>query len=196
MVEITSSYIQDKVYSRFINHDYKLRNTFIFEWESDFFSITKSNYVYEVEIKVSRSDFKADFNKYKKHQILSAKGNKVVIRGWELTEILKDGTKVPSTSISIRDTNKLRPNKFYYACPVGLLKKEEIPEYAGLIEVSEHGAIIIKEAPYLHKETLDLQKELLSKFYWLAINRQTMLESQEKTIKRLETVIKTHQIQL
>ena len=43
---------------------YFLNNLYIFSnsWESDYLSLTKSGYFYEGEVKVSRSDFKADFN--------------------------------------------------------------------------------------------------------------------------------------
>jgi len=47
------------------NHDYKLENTYVFAWESDFFSITKTGTVYEYEIKISKADFKKDFGKPK-----------------------------------------------------------------------------------------------------------------------------------
>lgn len=50
--------------------EYLLENTYIFAWESDIFGISKSGYINEIEVKTSRSDFQADFNKIKKHQIL------------------------------------------------------------------------------------------------------------------------------
>lgn len=47
------------------NHKYVLANSFIFHWESDFFSVTKTGTVYEFEIKCSKSDYKKDFEKEK-----------------------------------------------------------------------------------------------------------------------------------
>jgi hypothetical protein len=58
------------------------------------------------------------------------------------------------------------PNRFYFAVPVGLIKKQEVPPYAGLIYVDGGGAQIEKEAPFLHKRILDLKTVLLNKFYY------------------------------
>jgi hypothetical protein len=70
---MTSSDIQKCLYKHFYNYDYKLSNSFIFNisGECDFFGISKSGYQVEVEIKISRSDFNADFKK-PKHKFYSA----------------------------------------------------------------------------------------------------------------------------
>ena len=68
---MNENYLQGQLRKWFATADYKLFNTFIFAWESDFFCITKSGYAIEVEIKISRSDFKADFKKEEKHYMLS-----------------------------------------------------------------------------------------------------------------------------
>lgn len=78
-------------------------NTYLNGFEADIFHVTKAEYLYEYEVKVSRSDFFADFRKK----------NKV--------ELIKNGK---------------RANYFTYIVPEGLIKKEEAPEYAGLIEVT------------------------------------------------------------
>ena len=57
--------IQQSINRHFKTHKYELNNSYVFDWESDFFSITTSGYAYEVEIKLSRSDFFADFKKDK-----------------------------------------------------------------------------------------------------------------------------------
>jgi hypothetical protein len=46
-----------------------LKNLFVHDWESDVFAI-KDGMTTEYEIKVSRSDFNADFNKIQKHERL------------------------------------------------------------------------------------------------------------------------------
>ncbi len=51
-------------------------------------------------------------------------------------------------------SNGYGTNYFYYACPLGLIKKAEIPEYAGLIYCNSKGSFIVKQAPILHKESL------------------------------------------
>lgn len=53
------------LYRHFMNFKYKLNNSFIYDWESDFFGISKTGYAYEVEVKISRGDFFADFKKEK-----------------------------------------------------------------------------------------------------------------------------------
>ncbi len=67
---MNASDIIKMVYSNFINYDYKLLNTFVFDWESDFFAKSKSGYTMEVEVKISRSDYFADFQKKEKHRLL------------------------------------------------------------------------------------------------------------------------------
>ena len=62
---MTESHIQERLRLFFDNHRYILTNSYVFNWESDFFSVTKTGTVYEVEIKISKSDFKKDFEKDK-----------------------------------------------------------------------------------------------------------------------------------
>ncbi len=141
--ELDSKDIVSSLQLRFINHKYQINNAFIFDWESDFFSVSDSGYVYEVEVKISRSDFKDDFNKVEKHKLLESVNP---------------------------DTCRLKPNKFFYAAPKGLLSTAMIPPYAGLIEVTSPNsmAVVAKEAPFLHKEDsfTNLKDILLDKFYY------------------------------
>jgi hypothetical protein len=139
---IDSKAIINSLRLRFLNHKYQINNAFIYEWESDFFTVTESGYIYEIEIKVTRGDFKDDFNKTAKHTLL------------ESIE--------PSTHLK-------KPNKFFYAAPKNLLATSMIPAYAGLIEVDSANsmATIVKEAPFLHREKglENLKDILLDKFY-------------------------------
>jgi hypothetical protein len=57
--------IYRELYRHFQNYDYRLSNTFVYEWESDFFAQSKSGYFVEVEVKVSRGDYFRDFVKPK-----------------------------------------------------------------------------------------------------------------------------------
>jgi hypothetical protein len=72
--------IQKHLFQHFINYNYKLCNTHVFAWESDFFCQSDSGYFIEVEVKISRSDFFIDFNK-PKHKLFSAlrSGKKVLV---------------------------------------------------------------------------------------------------------------------
>jgi len=141
--ELDSSKIVEALKIKFLNHKYQINNVYIYAWESDFFTVSESGYIYEIEIKVTRSDFKDDFNKLDKHTLLE--------------------NKQPVSDLK-------RPNKFYYAAPRNLLATYMIPEYAGLIEIDPDtlSATIAKEAPFLHKEKgIDHIKDiLLDKFYY------------------------------
>lgn len=88
---MNSVFIDKCLRKKFDSHMYQLSNSFIYSEESDFFSITNSGYAQEVEIKISRSDFKADFKK-KKHKdfIQLYSGQKYVVRkgtsNWDVKE--------------------------------------------------------------------------------------------------------------
>lgn len=94
-VNETEGSIQERLRIMFSNHKYILTNTYVFAWESDFFSVTDAGYIYEVEVKISRSDFKSDFGK-DKHLYLKAlhSGKKYLVRksnrqrGWEGKDII------------------------------------------------------------------------------------------------------------
>jgi hypothetical protein len=101
--------------------------------EADLLVLRKTGYIAEFEIKVSRSDFKADFKKVDKHNFLRA-------------------------------GHKWCANEFYYACEDGLIKPDEVPEYAGLVYIvrcwytysngtpySVNVANVVKKAPRIHK---------------------------------------------
>jgi hypothetical protein len=103
---------------------------FYFHWETDFLAVTSAFQVYEYEVKISRADFKADLKKNEKHRTYQ--------EGHLVTHI---------------------PNRFYYACPEGLLREEEIPSYAGLVWLQpsrrRRGFCIpteVKKAPSLHRQ--------------------------------------------
>lgn len=100
--------------------------------EADVVSILKSGYVSEYEVKISRSDFKADSKKQK----------------WKYFHLRIE------TGI---------PNYFYYVCPDGLIKKDEIQDFAGLIYVNNGTCSVIKKAKILHRYKHNLTR-LLTKF--------------------------------
>lgn len=120
--------------------EFFLCNMYVFTWESDVLILTKSHYWYEIEIKVSRADFKNDLkHKSKKHNTLSD----------------ADATD--------------KPNYFCYAVPEGLISPEEVPPYAGLIYMHGSRPEIIKRPQKLHNEKMRTDRigfTLLSKFYY------------------------------
>lgn len=153
MAKITEQQIIDSLFNRFSDgYKYQVQNAFIYiGWESDFFTLSKSGLQIEVEVKTTKSDYKADFKKKTKHKVLEGK-------------ILED-----SEARGRNFKNRIGPHKFFYAVPEGMIKKEEVPTYAGLIYVTNGGAYITKQAPVLHKNQNTWEKVktvLLDKFYW------------------------------
>jgi hypothetical protein len=102
--------------------------------EADLISITRAHLVHEVEIKTSRSDFLREFEtKEEKHEILHAGGVKDYPYG---------GTYYYS-------------NYFWFAAPEGLLSLDDLPDYAGLLSVTEPRTVSVdRDAPRLHIEKL------------------------------------------
>lgn len=142
------------------NPAYAIANLFVFEWESDFLLKTKAGYWYEVEVKISRSDFKAD-RKHKPEK-------------YDILEGRRQG---------------LRPNYFSYCVPEDLLDKvaDLIPDYAGIVKVTSWGTVQIVRCPrQLHGEKLtDDQLKLLEKFYYNYSNLRWKYDHREETIRQL-----------
>lgn len=82
-------------------------NLYLGKWEADILEITKSGYLYEFEVKISRKDFKIDAEKVESYGKRRRK-----------YDVLKAGERV---------------NYFSYIVPDGLISPEEVPEWAGLI---------------------------------------------------------------
>ena len=119
---------------------YLIHNLFVFEWESDYLAITKAGLIHEVEIKISKHDFKTEAkNKWAKFALFESRNESTMI-----------------------------PDFFYYCVPENLLSVEEVPEYAGLLYVNDYGFLTTpKSAPRLKKEKTDLSKlNLTDKFYF------------------------------
>lgn len=68
---MTAQEVNSNLYRHFANYEYKLNNTYVFDWESDFFAQSKSGYFIECEVKISRSDYFKDFEK-PKHKLFPA----------------------------------------------------------------------------------------------------------------------------
>lgn len=152
---------------------YYLSNTYLFKGaygESDFIVINPNGYCVEYEIKISRADYKADFTKTKKHNLL-------------------------------KDTSYTdKPNKFYYAVPENLISIDEIPDYAGLVYITEFGVKEIKKAPFLHKVKNDMTPVLCNKFYYgyrdLQLYKEDGLNSLKTANTRLEKQLRDVEFRL
>lgn len=174
--KFSEEYIQRKLNSFFAESTkkYVVENLFVFEWESDKLIITRSGYAYEFEVKISKSDFKADFKKEDKHTILE--GKKEFLPSYDKVLDMWKGLQADN----YRTSRFKKPNYFYYAVPEGLIDVNDVPEYAGLIYVLPEGEkksndgkwcwdgfYVAKSAPKLHgtKYSND-DLNLTDKFYY------------------------------
>jgi len=199
--ELTEQSIQQRLNHFFATHKYKADGLYVFEWESDKLIWTRSGYIYEFEIKISRADFKNDFkHKKNKHIILKGPTKEEQLmpsfyESYERNKHLYASIDECKARLKSNDrhyiANHRRPNYFYYAVPTGMLEPSEVPSYAGLIYIdSEYRFVnqsfrIVKEAPQLHKtKYTDAELNLGEKFYY---NWQTALRNLHDAAKRADT---------
>lgn len=183
MEELNEKRMQKEIENLFSSHQHFLKNKYIFsrDWESDFFSVTKTGYCYEVEVKISKSDFKADFSKFK-HRLFEGVNDKEVIKEAKYRKRRKRTIKM-SPEKKIDPKTALMPNRFFFACPEDLIDVSEVPEYAGLIYVGKSSSWVVKQAPIIHKRKLDIKDLLFSKYQWSYINAMEDLEDKNKKLK-------------
>ena len=114
-------------------YDVVLPNFYFGYHECDVFKVNQSDYVFEYEIKISRSDFFADFKKGgedNKHKKL----------------LCGDGLYCP--------------NRFFFVVPKGLVDASEVPDYAGLIFYENRHLTHIKSGKLLHKNKFNNYRSL------------------------------------
>lgn len=133
--------------------------------EADVFAILQSGYTAEYEVKISRSDFKADDKKVVRYARLD---------GWKAINRKKHDM--------LRDGYEKGPNRFYYVTPPDMVSEDEIPSHAGLIYVTKKsiydGIEIVKRAPLLHKKPITqemlirLLKRVHARYYETLFQRE------------------------
>ena len=132
-------------------------------FECDLMAITKASYMYEFEIKLSRSDYFNDANKGRSSGYLKEYYAGI---GWDYGE-----TKYQQ----LESGCPYGPSKFWYIVPENLILPIEIPSFAGWIcfaEMNGHAFFKeIKKAPRLHKQKLseeakDAIRQNLYRRYW------------------------------
>ena len=130
------------------------------DWfECDVMEITKAGYIREYEIKISRADFLADRNKFKR-------------------TVAEDG--IHCVDLNKHDLLAARsprcPKQFYYVFPAGLMALDEVPEWAGVIVMQElddrYGKRIhegtLRQAPTLNNQPPkpEIRAHAETVFYW------------------------------
>lgn len=141
-------------------------------YESDLLIFKDNQSVYEIEIKISRSDFLADFKKGKKHLCLesgSYSAHKTRFKSNKKTKKVDRFNKGDLIPID-------RPNRFYFAVPRGLIKPDELPSYCGLFYINKDGSVKkIKEGKLLKKEREIDYEKLCKKFYYAWLNSKNKI---------------------
>lgn len=121
--------------------------------EADFFGIRKSGFCDEFEIKITRSDFKADAKK----RVWYRQGTHEDFNWKEKGLDFPPYTKPKHEALV---EGLLPPNYFWYVMPRDLCSVEEIPEHAGLIYVNDDrrsNLSVIKAPKRLHKNKLSIE---------------------------------------
>jgi len=155
---------------------YSVNNSYIFNWESDFFILQRqSGYSYEIEVKISRSDFFKDKSKKEKHMILRT--------GKRIKKTRDENNDRHDTLVD----HDFRPNKFFYCVPEDMVQPHEVPDYAGLMYVDNVGVSTIKKAPFLHRNKLEYRTILCDKFYAYWNNVQSGNRMLQMEINGLKT---------
>lgn len=130
---VTAKTLSDAFYRCYWkSYDIILPNTFLIPWqgESDLLCIRKSLLVDEIETKISRADFLADFNKTVQFPD----------EGW---------TKVNKHEAAA--AGKCFFNRHWFLVPDYLASRIEVPAHSGLMILQNGWVREIKPAPMLHK---------------------------------------------
>ena len=121
-----------------------LTNVFINDnFESDVVTIMPSRLWYEYEIKLTRSDFKKDFDKSVRRY---GRGT--------FTDLRKHDLYAGTADWELRNGEQpiMIPRQFSFVCPRGLIAVDEVPAHAGLLEYDdENGKLVPVKRPPLNK---------------------------------------------
>lgn len=126
-------------------------------WECDLYEMTASGHWREYEVKTSRSDFNADFRKKAdKHELLSN---------------LKAGRG---------------PREFWFATPKGMIDLEEVPDYAGLVElsVSPYGKYVREKLVKRPKKRMASPKVQDTAAMWRLVERRSYFRLMQRLTKQ------------
>jgi hypothetical protein len=123
-------------------------------FENDVFEVTRAGYWHEYEVKVSRSDFFADFAKCK----------------WLWDECGSLFGKEKATKHTLLSSHaEFGPSRFTFVVAEGIVELDEVPEWAGLMIVkpARYGVNIrqVKKAPRLHGLKHDMQHTKMTCYY-------------------------------
>lgn len=147
-------------------------------WEADLWTVSPSGYAAEYEVKISKKDFRSDSLK--------------TVDRFQAARHRRNGTEPKTKHQRLASGDVRGPSRFYFVTPEGLLAPEDIPPWAGWIEVNKNGRwtvpTIRKSAPQLHRQKVDpkVEAHCRSVFYWRYWNlRQTICSCQRDAVDKL-----------
>lgn len=146
-----------------------LTNYFHTDWEADILLIDQDGLSHEIEIKLSKADFKNDFKKsYTNH----ASG-----------EIFRKHEKIKCGDYVC--------NQFSFLIPMGMLRATEIPEHCGIIEFYHNPDAWETEFFEVRKPS-----QIHTDSYWKMIDKERLLRSLARTLfmKKLQLKGKTEEL--
>lgn len=115
--------------------------------EMDVAKLTNTDYIYEYELKISRSDFLKDVKNFTERINRRKFWKYSMMNEAFLSEKKQYKRKINDIA-----------NKFYFVCPENLIKESELLDYQGLIYVdNDFNFKIIKDAKFLHKNKIDMK---------------------------------------
>jgi hypothetical protein len=165
-LDIQRRLILDRYHQTFVMKNYTPAGWF----ECDVFECTAAGYFREYEIKISRGDFKNDAGKAKEK--------------WNFNETAKkfETTKLDTKHQQLAAGSVAGPVQFWFVYPEGLVTLDEVPAWAGAIEMIAsvklpYGAER-RKAPRLHDKKVDdaIMKHARASCYW----RMTRMLLKEK----------------
>lgn len=142
VVKLTERNIQKHVFCHWPDGYTSFPNVNLFGWEMDLALVSKSDYLTEIEIKLTLSDWK------------------------------RDGDKDKFLNIHLYPKRFRYIKYFYYAVPEKLLPKtpDFVTDETGIITFNERGLVTVQRQPTCRKGceklTNRMVAQLYSKFYW------------------------------
>jgi hypothetical protein len=138
-MKVKASDIQKELlrFARGTGSDIIIPNYYVGSYEMDVFKLNERGLITEYEIKVSRADLKNDFKKNKHN-------------GWS--------KKTEQTNKHVElAAGRLPANRFFFVVPVDMVDAELMPRHCGVIFYDEGSLQIVRPAPLLHKNPVDIK---------------------------------------
>lgn len=140
--------------------------------EADILAIRKSGFCDEFEIKLSRADFLKDRKK-----IVNYRPSKINVgedKAWFMSNSAERAKLAPWQKLKLDALidGDMIPNYFWYVIKEHIVDYSDIPEFAGLIEINQHGLVKVTRSPTkLHNRKLSFESRfryssLLNERFW------------------------------